>query len=177
MTTVAADLERTAVAQSDLLPGYDILSVIGTGGFGTVMRARQLKLDRIVAVKIIELDKTAKPALAARFQSEAITLGKFHHPNIVQVHDFALHDGRMYIEMELLEGEDLGQRIKRAGKLDERTAWAIARQTASALGHAAGQRVVHRGIKPTKLYLMPAATGIGLPGCVAMVTVADFGLA
>src|SRR5438067_13796710 len=136
MPSVIAELERTTVAPSEWLPGYEILSVIGSGGFGTVVQARQLKLDRIVAVKIIDLDKMANPALASRFQAEAITLGKFHHPNIVQVHDFAIHAGRMFIAMELLEGEDLGQRLKRGGPLDERLAWSVARQTASALAHA-----------------------------------------
>src|SRR5436853_3848499 len=131
--TPSPDLDRTSVTAGDWLPGYEVQSAIGAGGFGTVFKARQFKLNRVVAVKVVPLDPEANPALAARFENEAVTLGRLHHPNIVQVYDYGVHAGRMFIVMELLDGEDLGQRLKRSGKLDERVAWAVARQAASAL--------------------------------------------
>jgi eukaryotic-like serine/threonine-protein kinase len=171
------DPECTPVASGDWLPGYEINGVIGSGGSGQVFQARQLKLNRTVALKVIRIDKVANPTLAARFESEAVTLAKFHHPNIVQVYDYGYHENRLFIAMELLEGEDLGQRIKRLGPLDERTAWSIIRQAASALNYANGLGVVHRDIKPPNLFLVPAPTGFGLPPDVPLVKVADFGLA
>jgi eukaryotic-like serine/threonine-protein kinase len=173
----AADPNQTVVTTGQWLPGYVVESVVGTGGTGTVFRARQLKLDRVVALKVIQLDRDADPTRAARFEAEAVTLGKFHHPNIVQVYDYGYHEGRLFIAMELLEGEDLDQRIKRVGRLGERAAWSIARQTAAALAHAAALGVVHRDVKPPNLFLVPAPTGIGLPRDLPMVKVTDFGLA
>jgi serine/threonine protein kinase len=169
--------DETVITPGDWLPGYEMLAVIGTGGFGTVFKARQFKLDRVVAVKIVHFDPATQPDLAARFENEAVTLGRLHHPNIVQVYDYGFHGGRMFIVMELLDGEDLGLRLKRVGKLDEAVAWAIARQAASALAHAAGQGVIHRDIKPPNLVLAPAPTGFGLRPGVPLVKVTDFGLA
>jgi hypothetical protein len=171
------ELDRTAITPGDCLPGFEMLSVLGAGGFGTVYRARQFKLDRIVAVKVVRLDPATQPALAARFENEAVTLGRLHHPNIVQVYDYGVHDGRMFIVMELLEGEDLGARLKRDGKFDEPVAWSIARQTASALANAAGHGVIHRDIKPPNLLLARPPTGYGLRPGVPLVKVTDFGLA
>src|SRR5689334_15309944 len=171
------DPHQTTITGGDWLPDYEITSTLGVGSFGTVMKARQLRLDRVVALKIIQLDGIVNPALVARFKLEAVTLAKLHHPNIVQVYDYGFHGGRMFIAMELLEGEDLWQRLKRAGKLDERAAWAVARQTASALAHAAGHGVIHRDIKPSNLFLIPAPPGVGLPPGVPMIKVTDFGLA
>lgn len=177
MSTSTPELDQTVVTPSDWVPGYELLSVVGAGGFGTVFRARQIRLDRVVAVKVIRLDKAITPALAAQFEAEAVTLGKLHHPNIVEVHDGGGHEGRVYIAMELLDGEDLGQRINRLGGLGERAAWAIARQTAAALAHAAAQGVIHRDIKPANLFLVAAPTGLGLPDDGPLVKVMDFGLA
>jgi serine/threonine protein kinase len=97
MTPAPPDLKRTVITPGEWIPGYEVLSVIGTGGFGTVVKARQLKLDRVVAIKFVQLDHVANPALASRFDAEAFALGKFHHPNIVPVFDYGYHDGRMFI--------------------------------------------------------------------------------
>jgi serine/threonine protein kinase len=171
------DLERTAITIGDWLPGYEILAEVGAGGFGTVFKARQLKLDRIVAVKVMRPDWANNANLVARFEAEAIALGRLQHPNLVQVHDCGRHGERVFVVMELLEGEDLGQRIRRLGQLSEPIAWAIARQAAAGLAHAAGQGVVHRDIKPANLFLVPPPTGLELPPGVPMVKVTDFGLA
>jgi serine/threonine protein kinase len=171
------ELERTATTAAEWLPGYELLGRLGAGAFGTVFKALQLKLERVVAVKVISIDDDTHPNIAARFETEALAHGKLHHANIVQVYDRGRHGERLFIAMELLEGEDLGNRLKRGGPMPERVAWAIARQTASALAHAHQQGVVHRDIKPANLFLVPAPSGLGLARDVPLVKVTDFGLA
>ncbi len=169
--------ERTAVIAQDWLPGYELLTEIGSGGFGTVYKARQLKLDRNVAVKVIRHSLMADPNQAARFETEAVVLGKFRHPNIVHVYDLGSHAGRLYIAEELLEGEDLGEHLKQYGRLEEQVAWHIARQAAAGLAHASVHGVVHRDVKPANLFLTPPPTGVGWPTGVPLVKVMDFGIA
>jgi len=171
------DPARTAVMGTDWLPGYELLSVVGSGGFGTIFKARQIKLDRVVALKVVGAGGGLDPSAVERFEAEAITHGRLHHPNIVEVYDSGRHGDRMFIAMELLEGEDLGRCIQRTGPLPERVAWGIARQTAAALAYAASSGLVHRDIKPANLFLTPAPSGIGLPPGVPLVKVTDFGLA
>ncbi len=177
MPTPNSNLDQTALNPNDWIPGYELLASIGSGGFGVVYRARQLVLDRIVAVKLIRFDKAVTPELAARFGAEAITLAKLHHPNIVQIYDYGQHGGRFFLTMEYLEGEDLAQRLTGNQILNESAGWAIARQTAAALAHAAISGVIHRDIKPANLFLVPPPTGIGWPRNVPCVKVMDFGLA
>ena len=171
------DLKRTVVARLDLFPGYELQGSIGKGGFGEVFQARQVHLDRVVALKVVPLSCVADPAAAARFETEALTLGRLHHPNIVPLYDFGRTERQMYLSMERLEGEDLGGLLRRVGRLDERTAWGIARQAAAGLAHAAAAGVVHRDVKPANLFLVAAPTGVELPPGVPMVKVTDFGLA
>ena len=102
---------------------------------GVVYRARQVKLDRVVALKTVAVAMAAHPELVARFEKEAVALAKLQHPNIVSVYDSGRAGDRLFFAMELLEGEDLDRLIERRGALDERTAWLIARQTAAALAH------------------------------------------
>ena len=154
------DPARTAVMRTDWLPGYELLSVVGTGGFGTIYKARQLQLDRVVALKVVQANGDLNPAVVGRFEAEALTHGKLHHPNIVEVYDSGRHGNRMFIAMELLEGEDLGQRIQQDRAAPERIAWGIARQTAAALGYAAASGLVHRDIKPANLFLSVAPSWI-----------------
>ena len=169
----AVDPDAAAVS----LPGYDVHSVLGSGGCGVVYRATQLRLDRVVALKTIPLQTAAPGTALARFEREAVALARLQHPNIVGVFDYGHHDGRVYMAMELLDGEDLERRLKRLGRLDERTAWTIARQTAVALSHAAKLGITHRDIKPANLFLVPPPSGFGLPEDLPMVKVMDFGLA
>src|SRR4029450_11957886 len=88
---------------------------------GIVYRARQLKLDRVVALKTVAVALAANPSLVVRFEKEAVALAKLHHPNIVSVYDSGRAGERLFFAMELLEGEDLDQLIERRGALDERT--------------------------------------------------------
>lgn len=159
------------------VPGYSLEGVLGEGGMGVVYRARQLKLDRVVALKTVAVALAANPSLMVRFEQEAVALAKLHHPNIVSVYDSGRAGDRLFFAMELLEGEDLDRLIERQGALDERTAWLIARQTAAALSHAANHDITHRDVKPANLFLIPAPIGSRLPPGVPMVKVTDFGLA
>ncbi|HEY3787971.1 MAG TPA: protein kinase [Urbifossiella sp.] len=177
MSILSEPLDRTSISPANWLPGYELLSVIGSGGFGTVYQARQFKLDRTVAVKVMRPGGSLHGALSARFEAEAMFLGKLQHPNVVQVYDCGHAEDRLYLAMELLEGEDLGQRLLRTRKLDERTAWGIARQAAAALAHAAKHSIVHRDIKPANLFLIPASEEAGLGKDIPLVKVMDFGLA
>jgi serine/threonine protein kinase len=178
MTITPSDApERTAVLSQDWLPGYELLGVLGSGGFGTVYKARQLKLDRLVAVKVIRQDLMADPTQASRFETEAVLLGKFRHPNIVQVFDLGNHNDRLFLAEELLDGEDLGALLKRVGRLPEKVAWHVARQAAAGLAHAAEHGVVHRDVKPANLFLAPPPTGVDWPEGVPLVKVTDFGIA
>ncbi len=175
--STSTTLDQTASNVCEWVPGYELMNPIGTGGCGVVYKARQLALDRLVAIKLIRFDHADSQELTDRFEKEAVTLGKLHHPNIVQIFDYGRHAGRVYLTMELLEGEDLAQLIQRKQILDERTGWAIARQTAAALAHAAGNGVIHRDVKPANLFLVPAPTGMGWAHDVPFVKVMDFGLA
>jgi hypothetical protein len=177
-TPVAAQsLVETVEAPVASVPGYELLGILGKGACGVVFRARQVKLDRVVALKMVLSDKKPAPAALARFEKEARSLAKLKHPNIVGVHDCGHHDGQAYFAMELLDGKDLAHRIESTGQLDERTAWHIARQTAAALAHAADAGVYHRDVKPANLVLVPPPTGYPLPPGVPLVKVTDFGLA
>jgi serine/threonine protein kinase len=159
------------------VPGYTIEAEIGRGACGVVYRARQVKLERIVALKAVRFQSPSRSTALARFEQEALALAKLSHPNIVNVFDYGHVNGQVFMAMELLEGEDLEHRIRRLGRLDERTVWTIARQTAAALAHAAQFGIIHRDIKPANLYLVPPPTGAGLPGDLPMVKITDFGLA
>ncbi len=161
----------------DSVPGYQVIAPLGTGACGVVFKAIQLNLNRVVALKTVRMAENMPAEIVARFEQEAVALARLQHPNIVAVYDCGHTHGRAFFAMELLEGEDLSQRLDRTGPLDERTAWLIARQTAAALAHAATLGVIHRDVKPGNLFLVNPPTGFPLPVGVPMVKVTDFGLA
>lgn len=172
-----SSLAESEISPLDAVPGYDLQGTLGTGACGIVYRAVQKKLNRVVALKTVRMAQNASADVLARFDQEAVSLARLQHPNIVAVYDCGHTDGRAYFAMELLDGEDLGDRLLRAGPLDERTAWLVARQTAAALDHASQHGVIHRDVKPANLFLVPPPTGFPLPSGVPMVKVTDFGLA
>ena len=104
-------------------------------------------------------------------------LARLTHPHIVGAYDFGRHEGRLYFAMELVLGEDVYKLIHRQGALDERLVWAIVRQAAAGLAHAAHHGIVHRDIKPANLLLVEPPMGFPLPAGMPMVKIADFGLA
>src|SRR5262245_28410237 len=164
-------MERGSMIGTKLAP-YQILAKLGEGGMGEVYRARDTKLDRAVAIKILPEAFSADPERIARFQREARTLASLNHPNIAHIYGLDWQerrdgrDGTSFIAMELVEGEDLSQRIGRSAiPLDE--ALTIAKQIAEALETAHEQGIVHRDLKPANVKVRPDGT----------VKVLDFGLA
>src|SRR5688572_6385538 len=141
---------------------YEILSSIGAGGMGHVYRARDTKLNRDVAIKVLPELFADDAERLARFDREARTLAALNHPNIAQIYGF--ESGALV--MELVEGEDLSQRIAR-GPLPVTETLAIARQMAEALEAAHEQGIVHRDLKPANIKVREDGT----------VKVLDFGLA
>ena len=148
------------------LGSYEILSALGAGGMGEVYRARDTRLGRDVALKILPDGFAHDPERLARFQREAKTLASLNHPNIASLHGIEETNGVTALVMELVDGEDLAARIARGAlPLDE--ALPIARQIAEALEAAHEQGIIHRDLKPANIKLRPDGT----------VKVLDFGLA
>src|SRR5215471_3474248 len=145
---------------------YEIRSAIGAGGMGEVYRALDTRLDRAVAIKILPDAFAADTERTARFQREARTLASLNHPNIAHIHGLEESDGVRALVMELVEGEDLSQRIER-GSIPVAEALAIAKQMADALEAAHQQGIIHRDLKP-------ANVKVRVDGTVKML---DFGLA
>jgi eukaryotic-like serine/threonine-protein kinase len=152
---------------------YEILSSLGAGGMGEVYRARDTKLDRAVAIKVLPEAFAADTERIARFQREARTLASLNHPNIAHIHGLeespSTGSGQAVVRalvMELVEGEDLAERIAR-GAIPVDEALPIAKQIADALEAAHEQGIVHRDLKPANIKVRSDGT----------VKVLDFGLA
>ena len=148
------------------LGSYEVVTLLGTGGMGEVYRARDPKLNRDVALKVLPDSFASDADRLARFTREAHTLAALNHPNIAQIHGFEESGGVRALVMELVEGDDLSQRIARGAiPLDE--ALPIARQIAEALEAAHEKGIVHRDLKPANIKVRADGT----------VKVLDFGLA
>ena len=138
-----------------LIPGtrlgvYEITALIGIGGKGEVYRATDTNLKRAVAIKVLPALVAADAERLARFQREAEVLAALNHPNIAQIHGLENSDGITALVMELVEGDDLSQRItKGAIPIDE--ALPIAKQIAEALEAAHEQGIIHRDLKPANI--------------------------
>lgn len=132
---------------------YEIQELIGRGGMSEVYKARQIALDRIVAVKVLTSTLAQDARFRARFNREAHMVGEMHHPNIVSVYDAGEEKGIFYIAMEYIPGETLSSCLKREGKLPFPDAASIVRDIASALDYAHERGIVHRDIKPHNIML------------------------
>jgi serine/threonine-protein kinase len=131
---------------------YEILGWLGAGGMGDVYRARDPRLDREVAVKVIPEALATDASRVRRFEQEARAAGQLNHPNILAVYDVGLHAGAPFIVSELLEGVSLRSRLH-AGGLPARKAIDYARQIAEGLAAAHDKNIVHRDVKPDNLFL------------------------
>ena len=145
---------------------YEVISPLGAGGMGEVYRARDTKLGRDVAIKILPAGLASDPDRLARFEREARTLAQLNHPNIAQLHGLDDTDGHRALVMELVSGEDLSTRIAK-GPMPIDEARSVARQIADALAAAHDTGIVHRDLKPANVKLRDDGT----------VKVLDFGLA
>jgi Tol biopolymer transport system component len=145
---------------------YEILAPLGAGGMGEVYRARDSKLDRDVAVKVLPAHLNESPDALARFEREAKAVAALSHPGILAIYDFGAHEGRAYAVMELLEGETLRERLA-GGALPMRKAVEAGAQIARGLAAAHDKGIVHRDLKPENVFLTTDGR----------VKILDFGLA
>src|SRR5215469_5000133 len=153
------------LAPGTKLGPYEIASALGTGGMGEVYRARDTRLGRDVAVKILPKEMSADAARKQRFEREAKIISGLNHPNICVLHDVGSQDGLDYLVMECMEGETLAKRLEK-GPLPLEQVLKYGAQIADALDKAHRAGIVHRDLKPGNIML--TATGAKL---------LDFGLA
>jgi hypothetical protein len=147
-------------------PHLEIQTLLGVGGMGAVYKARQLKLDRFVALKILPPEWGRDPAFAERFAREARAMARLTHPHIVAVHDFGEAGGYFYLLMEYVDGANLRQ-VLQTGPMEPAQALQVIPQVCEALQYAHEEGVVHRDIKPENILLDRKGR----------VKIADFGLA
>ena len=147
---------------------YSIDREIGRGGMGVVFLAREVHLDRLVAIKLLPPEKSNLPGLRERFLAEARLAAKLSHPNIIPIHAVEQTGGFVYYVMSYVDGETLAQRVRTRGPLSASDGARVLREVAWALGYAHKQGLVHRDVKPDNI-LLETASGRTL--------VADFGIA
>ncbi len=140
------------LAPGTRLGPYEILAPLGAGGMGEVWKARDTRLDRFVAIKVLPEHLATHPEALARFEREAKAVAALNHPNILAIHDFATHEATPFVVMELLEGESLRTRL-RQGPLPTRKATDLAAQMALGLAAAHEKGVIHRDLKPDNLWI------------------------
>ncbi len=156
------ELEKIRLA----FPHLEVIGLIGSGGMGSVFKARQSQLDRFVALKILPNELAEQPGFSERFQKEAKALAKLNHPHIVTVHDFGHAGGFYHLLMEFVDGVNLRQLLQ-AKRLTPEEALSIVPPVCDALQCAHDHGIVHRDIKPENLLIDRAGT----------VKIADFGIA
>ncbi len=146
---------------------YQLQDPIGRDGMTTIYRGRDLRADRVVAIKVLRDIYSTDAKFVARFQREAKAQFSLQHPNIVQVYDYGQTDGKYYIVMELVEGTDLRRYLHGRGMLDADRSVIIAHDVALGLGAAHRRGIVHRSVKPQNIL-------IGRDGSIKLT---DFGIA
>jgi serine/threonine protein kinase len=134
------------------IPGYEVLAFVAGGGQGDVFRAKQVHLDRVVALKVLREGTDAGGLRLARFRREARAVARLDHPNIVRVYDCDEHEGRLYLSMEFVEGGSLKDWLEREPPTPEAAA-ALLATLARAMHYAHSQGVVHRDLKPANILL------------------------
>ncbi|MEM7168228.1 MAG: protein kinase [Planctomycetota bacterium] len=149
------------------IAGFEILDKIGTGAVGTVYKARQVSLDKVVALKVLHQSLSNHPRFVAQFIREAKTVGRLNHPHIVHAIDAGEEEGYNYFAMEYVDGETLKDRIVATGKLTASQVVDLARSVGQALTAAHQQDLLHRDLKPDNILL----------GADGQMKVGDFGLA
>lgn len=135
--------------------GYEVESVVGAGGIGVLYRARQVRLDRPVALKLVEPDVARDPVTRERLRREARTVAALDHPNVVPLYEAGEQDGNVYIVTRWVEGTELGTLIHVQGPLEPGRAARTAAQIAAALEVAHEKGLIHRDVKPSNVILTP----------------------
>ena len=140
------------LSPGERLGPYAIEAPLGAGGMGEVYRAKDTRLDRTVAIKVLQADLAQDPTLRTRFEREARAISSLEHPNICALYDVGEQDGRAYLVMQYLEGRTLGERLEK-GAIPTEQALKIAMEVCSALDGAHRHGVIHRDIKPSNIML------------------------
>src|SRR5512143_1121532 len=148
------------------LGSYEVVAALGAGGMGEVYRARDTRLGRDVALKALPADVARDPERLARFRREAQLLASLNHPHVAAIHGLEEQDSQPLLVLELVEGEDLAERLRR-GPVPVAEALGIAAQVAAGLEAAHEKGIVHRDLKPANIKVTPDGE----------VKVLDFGLA
>ena len=141
-----------AIVAGSQFDHYEIIAPIGTGGMGEVWRARDTRLARDVAIKVLPADFAHDAERLRRFEQEARAASSLNHPNIITIHDIGAAEGTHFIATELIEGETLRARLERE-PLTVTTALELAAQVASALAAAHAAGIIHRDIKPENIMI------------------------
>src|SRR5256885_2626355 len=158
----------TARLAATLEGSYTIEGEIGRGGMGVVYSARDLKLNRRVAIKLLPPDLAFRDEIRTRFLREAQTAARLSHPHIVPIHAVGDEGGLVYFVMGFVDGESVGARLRRRGRLPSEEVRRIMKETADALGLAHAMGIIHRDVKPDNIIL---------EGTRGRVMVTDFGIA
>ncbi len=162
-------LDPAYLPLQELLAGrFSIERELGRGGMGIVLLARDVGLDRLVALKVLPVGLAREPAVRERFLREARTAANLSHPNIVPIHQVEEHGDWVFFVMGYVDGETLRQRVERHGTLTARTAMKVMQEAAWALGYAHERGVVHRDVKPDNIMI---------EGSTDRTVVMDFGIA
>ena len=161
----SAPREPTGDALPYCLGAYELLERIGQGGMGVVYKARQISLERLVAVKVLSLAALGGPEVVHRFRTEATTAGSLQHPNIVAVHEVGLAEGQHYLVMDYVPGPTLAD-LAKGGPLPARRAAQYLRTIAEAVHFAHDHGILHRDLKPSNVLIdandQPRVTDFGL---------------
>src|SRR3974390_3840426 len=155
-----------ALAPGTKLGPYELVALIGAGGMGEVYRARDRRLGREVAVKILPASFASDPDRLRRFEQEARAIAALNHPNILGIHDIGTHGGAPFLVSEFLEGQTLREKLS-SGPLPVRRAIEYALGIAEGLAAAHEKGIVHRDLKPENVFVT----------CDERIKVLDFGLA
>jgi serine/threonine protein kinase len=163
------------VSSEPLAPGarigrYEVVAHLATGGMGQVYKARDVELERVVALKLLPAHVADNPVMVERFRREARNAARLTHKNIVTLYDWGQDGGTWFLALEFIEGTDLSRYIAEQGQLHAEEAWRITVQAVRALDHAFQQGITHRDIKPSNFMLVPR-------GRKFRVKLTDFGLA